>query len=492
MRGMILALAVALLVAGCGGGGSKGGSVAGMPSGGGETPTTPTATRGNPGAVSLANLSPVDSSGGVTQVGLAFRIDPSRFDRSTLTAHERRSDGITVLAGNTNDGVSSTRLGLYQHQVQNPSYQDTGSGDRPMLRFRVRPTWRHYVDLNNRELYSERIVEFAFDAVRLVNEALPANRKIRVVRDDTMPIGDPEALVDWLSDPAREGTLLAFRFDRATWNALVGPNLLGLAYPLPSPSGTYMHAGIIFVPEGIDSTPGGSTTAVHEILHVLGFRGHVSRLNFPDSALKPHAGLTDPVRIMSREDLAALQYLYGSYGNWNSTRQHLIGATADDNMLFGVTWDNAHYYPWASGRTPSGNLPDSVGRSGTATWDGAMLGYSANRRVIGDVDLTVDLSRVYSGQHDLSFDDIRYWDGVDPDPDAPLWRGAGEPVAGELAYKVRIGGTVFDNADRGFTGRGIPNTSGGAVTGSFYGRTYQSMGGTVQRTDLTAAFGGSR
>ena len=121
-----------------------------------------------------------------------------------------------------------------------------------------------------------------------------------------------------------------------------------------------------------------------------------------------------------------------------------------------------------------------------------MVGYSANRRVVGDVDLTVDLTRVYSGRHDLSFDDIRYWDRAIPNPDAALWTGTGEPVAGELAYKVSIDGTGFDNADRAFTRRGIPNTSSGAVTGSFYGRTYQSMGGTVQRSDLTAAFGGSR
>ena len=254
-----------------------------------------------------------------------------------------------------------------------------------------------------------------------------------------------------------------------------------------------MHAAIIIVPDDIDRTLDGAATAVHEMIHALGFRGHVSSVSFPDSLLKPHSGGTNPVSIMSREDLAALQALYSPYsGGWNSTRQHLLGAIGDSETFFGITRDNGHSYPWASGRTPSGNLPDSVGRSGTATWDGAMLGYSANRRVTGDVDLTVDLSRVYSGQHDLSFDDIRYWDGDNPNPNAPLWRGAGEPVAGELAYKVRIGGTEFDNADRGFTGRGIPNTSSGAVTGSFYGRTYQSMGGTVQRTDLTAAFGGSR
>ena len=89
-----------------------------------------------------------------------------------------------------------------------------------------------------------------------------------------------------------------------------------------------------------------------------------------------------------------------------------------------------HADPWAFGVTPSGNLPDHVGRAGTATWDGAVVGYSTNRRVVGDVDLTVDLTRVYSGRHDLSFDDIRYWDRTTPNPDAALWRGTGEPVAG--------------------------------------------------------------
>lgn len=84
-----------------------------------------------------------------------------------------------------------------------------------------------------------------------------------------------------------------------------------------------------------------------------------------------------------------------------------------------------------------------------------MVGYSANRRVVGDVDLTVDLTRVYSGRHDLSFDDIRYQDGTTLNPNAALWRGTGEPVAGELAYKVSIDGTGFDNADRAFTGEGF-------------------------------------
>ncbi len=493
MKGTILALAVVLMLAGCSGGSKTATMSSGPPSR--VTPPVPaptpapTPTRGNPGAVRLENLSPVYTSGGLTNVGLAAQ----GIDLSSLIVRQRRSDGVTIFGGDANDGILSTRLGVYQYQVQNPSYQDTGSRDQSMLPFRVRPTWRHYGSLNNRELYSDRVIEFAFDAVRLVNEALPANRKMRVVRDDAMPVGEGvDSVYNWLLDPAREGTIVAFQLDRATWDSFVGSNTLGLAYQIPSPSGTHMHAGMILVPEGIDSTAGGSITAVHEILHVLGFRGHVSRISFPTSALKPHAGVTNPVRIMSRDDLAALQALYSPYsGIWNTTRQHLIGET-NGETFFGVTWDNSHYYPWAYGRTPSGNLPDSVGRAGTATWDGAMIGYSANRRVIGDVDLTVDLSSVYSGRHDLSFDDIRYWDRTTPNPDAALWTGTGEPVAGELAYKVRIDGTEFNNADTGFTGRGIPNTSSGAVTGSFYGRTYQSMGGTLQRTDLTAAFGGSR
>ena len=207
MRGMILALAVALLVAGCGGGGSKGGGAGSPAVQTPTTPTTPTTTRGNPGAVKLETLSPVYARRNFTNVGLAA----SGMDPSAFILRERRSDGVTIYGGNANDGVSSTRLGLYQYQVQNRSYLDTAV-DRPMLPFRVRPTFRHYGDLKNPELYSQRVIDFTFDAIRLVNEALPANRKIRVIRDDTIPRGDVDGLEAWLLSPSREGTILAAQF----------------------------------------------------------------------------------------------------------------------------------------------------------------------------------------------------------------------------------------------------------------------------------------
>ena len=59
-------------------------------------------------------------------------------------------------------------------------------------------------------------------------------------------------------------------------------------------------------------------------------------------------------------------------------------------------------------------------------------------------------------------------------------------------------GTMWDDNDLTYTvdvrGNTFTRTGGGdgIVTGAFLGTKHQAMGGTLQRDDLSAAFGGSR
>ena len=53
---------------------------------------------------------------------------------------------------------------------------------------------------------------------------------------------------------------------------------------------------------------------------------------------------------------------------------------------------------------------------------------------------------------------------------------------GHLSYTVEVRGNTFTRI----------GGDSGIVTGAFLGTEHQAMGGTLQRDDLSAAFGGSR
>ena len=53
---------------------------------------------------------------------------------------------------------------------------------------------------------------------------------------------------------------------------------------------------------------------------------------------------------------------------------------------------------------------------------------------------------------------------------------------GDLSYDILVTGNTF---------RQIGGDDG-TVTGAFFGEAHEAMGGVLERTDLTAAFGGTR
>ena len=80
---------------------------------------------------------------------------------------------------------------------------------------------------------------------------------------------------------------------------------------------------------------------------------------------------------------------------------------------------------------------------------------------------------------DLQFSDLEQWtDGQTPGPASTgtMWDD------GNLSYTVDVRGNTFTRT----------GGDAGIVTGAFLGTEHQAIGGTLQRDDLTAAFGGSR
>ena len=228
------------------------------------------------------------------------------------------------------------------------------------------------------------------------------------------------------------------------------------------------------------------TLLAHEMLHALGMSIHVSP-NF-DTILEATKQIYEsqdspqPTSLLFPVDREALQAVYGrleygdgpaDFGPWESTSTHIVGV--DEHTAFGVASRNSYAEPWAYGPMPAMNLANNPALSGTATWNGTLLGFTPNiEAVAGDAKLGVNLATM-SGTAD--FTALESWTG------APGEVGTGTQwLDGDLGYAISVTGNTFRE------------TSGddGTLTGIFTGASHEGMGGTLERDDLTAAFGGSR
>ena len=233
---------------------------------------------------------------------------------------------------------------------------------------------------------------------------------------------------------------------------------------------------------------------VHELVHAMGIPGHVSEHRHPTSimpdgtyqggGLPDEAGLPDLPRLDGEALMTAYalyddgethhDITYTSLGPWAATIPTISGelSTAGGDVSFGAEYRSQWTRVWDAGPVPATTLAAS-GLRGTATWTGAMVGYTdAGQEATGDAGIEVNL---YSMGGTAEFTDIQ--------ADGSPWANGRD-----LETRIRV------------TGNHIASTEGGGWVGfdaQFRGTGHEAVTGAFrwERLDtgnLTAAFGAVR
>ena len=305
----------------------------------------------------------------------------------------------------------------------------------------------------------------AASAVRALNTALPEGRRMRVAPRGTGELRDGEMAVDFIpreswpvEKPSHIDGIGANRNSEHGPRAWIDPATVSelLTGRTPDDPNSWTR------PE-----PGRARGLIaHEIMHVLGMVGHFYEWTQP-SIMESRQSSEPPAPSLYQIDRLGLFLAYGGdFDEWASVPTRIDGEVS--GVQFGVQSVYGLSQSWAS-------LPENTADFGawargagvgTATWSGELVGLTSSLvTVSGDADLTVALDAL-TGR--LAFTDLAT-------PSA-TWGN------GDLHYSVAIEGNSF------------AQTGGddGIVTGAFGGSEFGAMGGTLERTDLTAAFGASR
>ncbi|MDE2791263.1 MAG: hypothetical protein OXI81_12690 [Paracoccaceae bacterium] len=122
-------------------------------------------------------------------------------------------------------------------------------------------------------------------------------------------------------------------------------------------------------------------------------------------------------------------------------------------------------------------MTDNPGLQGTAVWNGALLGLTPlQEAVTGDAAIRVSLA---TAAGTASFTGLENWGARQP----PGAEGTGTTWGdGGLDYTIAVRGNTFRET----------GGDDGRLTGIFTGHGHEGVAGTLERTDLTAAFGASR
>ena len=231
-------------------------------------------------------------------------------------------------------------------------------------------------------------------------------------------------------------------------------------------------------------------TIVHELLHALGAVDHPDKTAFPDSVLS-HSLRWNPGDILFEIDRDVLVASYNvirvvgtqseiveDLSAWNARSTHLVGEieSAGSPLAFGIRTRHGFHAPWFEGPRPATDLASSTALADTVRWEGRLLGFTpATEAVAGSASLEMNLASLTG---ELDFVGLEYWSGTTPGAigTGTAWHETA------LSYQVAADGNRF------------VQTGGddGVVTGVFVGTAHQGMGGTLERSDLTAAFGGTR
>ena len=382
-------------------------------------------------------------------------------------------DGVEIRFGTLADGAGKQAVSSYLSQAaQVPIRWDRS----PVVTYSGHATDKDFA----------RLVR----AVQLVNTALPDGRKMRIA--SSSPRANPENGIHVEFVLERDFSYPeAWGIATAHWqgNTITHSNvLINEAYAV-TPRDETSSFGPAFDPPtwGFEQVNRqGTIVLAHELIHALGMTDHVSAGT--DSIMRlgdiyaPQAD--QPLSLLYELDREALRALYGAFGDgdtladfgpWASTALHFHGN--GPHAGFGVALRNGYAEPWAYGYRPDSDFAANGALSGNATWNGVLLGLTPGAAAVaGNAAISVNMASMIGS---AGFTNLETW-GADVAPGA---EGTGTTWGdGDLRYSIAVRGNAFRET----------GGDAGRLTGIFTGAGHEGAAGTLERSDLTAAFGASR
>ena len=233
-------------------------------------------------------------------------------------------------------------------------------------------------------------------------------------------------------------------------------------------------------------------TVIHEFLHALGFWSHVEPgigvspahgvyagegSSLMEAGRPPPYGNGGALHPIDRAALLAAFTDPENLGAWSNESLQLYGRLplGGTPLDFGATYRNGHATAWGLGEAPSSYLADNSQLTGTVTWDGLLLGFTPNARSLtGDAQIDVNLADLRGR---AEFTNLETWAA------GPGEQGTGIKWGdGDLGYTIAVEGNTFTQT----------GGDAGRVTGIFVGQSHDGATGTLERADLTGAFGARR
>ena len=384
---------------------------------------------------------------------------------------------VAISSGRIRDGESSERVkDLLGKHTSGGLSNDPGT---PLINtFYQKPT------IQIRETTPDRYVDDVIRVVQLINTALPYDKRISVSPVRAIHPSDRDYNHKYI--PA--GHIYVGLGPQNTWpSAEIPPvRVAGVEYAGAGAGGG--PASYIWINTDIvGGTNQVRKVLAHEIFHALGFYAHIEPHEYRTVMNTGYRNF--PITYLPQIDTDTLYALYTRFfheygyrafdpndlGPWTDVSFHLRGDM--DDVSFGASSRNGLIQPWAHGQSPETNLADNQLLSGSASWAGRLLGFtSESESLAGAADLTINLATL-RGQVD--FTNLEHW-SVNAAPGSigsgQIWND------GDLRYSVIVRGNTF-NQTGGDTGE---------VTGAFFGAQHEGMGGVVERSDMSAGFGGTR
>lgn len=325
------------------------------------------------------------------------------------------------------------------------------------------------------------------NAIRVVNQVLPDGHKM-IFSSEVVPRVRPA----YVKVPEGE---IHVGFDDPRYHAQLRETSTYVRYSTSNGSYDGSHIWITW-------TGGSLPTLLPVFLRALGLRGSVSDAPsiFNPATCRGNICIPKPYTSLTALDKQALKALYSHYDNgdnmlsdgpWNSSdfdfearlTSGCVGYCGPivGDLHFGVTYGNGSGRPWINGPTPntdvsrnSSLVPDPS--LGEVRYKGGIVGVDSEQNLVfGDTifDLELDTLEAVVLFHNLRARSLHNTNDFNIDKGRP-WK---RPHIG--GYRVQITGNSFENTSAGIEGR-------------FFGPSHEYVGGTLRRSDLTAAFGARR